>query len=90
MKVAIYKDVMTSGRGADRATGALANALAERGVEVHLLTQVPEGGKALSVDFGPQVRVHLVAVPPRREVRWRVNKRGRTPGRRWAACPHTS
>ena len=74
MKVAIYKDVMTSGRGADRATGALANALAERGVEVHLLTQVPEGGKALSVDFGPQVRVHLVAVPPRREVRWRVNK----------------
>ena len=65
---------MTSGRGADRATGALANALAERGVEVHLLTQVPEGGKALSVDFGPQVRVHLVAVPPRRGVRWRVNK----------------
>ena len=74
MKVAIYKDVMTSGRGADRATGALANALAERGVEVHLLTQVPEGGKALSVDFGPQVRVHLVAVPPRRGGRWRVNK----------------
>lgn len=74
MKVVIYKDVMTSGRGADRATGALANALAERGVEVHLLTQKPEEGKALSVDFGPQVRVHLVAVPRRRGLRWRVNK----------------
>ena len=74
MRLAIYKDVMTSGRGADRATGALANALAERGVEVHLLTQAPEEGKALSVAFGPQVRVHLVAVMPRRGLRWRVNK----------------
>lgn len=74
MRLAIYKDVMTSGRGADRATGALANALAERGVEVHILTQAPEGGKALSVDFGPQVRVHLVAVMLRRGLRWRVNK----------------
>lgn len=74
MRLVIYKDVLTSGRGADRATGALANALAERGVEVHFLTQVPEGGKSLSVTFEPQVQVHLVEVPPRHGVRWWVNK----------------
>lgn len=74
MKVVIYKDVMTSGRGADRATGALANALAERGVEVHLLTQAPEGERRLSVVLGPQVQVHWVAVPRRWGLRWRVNK----------------
>lgn len=74
MKLAIYKDVMTSGRGADRATGALANALAARGHEVHFLTQEPEDGRSLSVVFEPQVQLHLVAMPPRRGVRWRVNK----------------
>lgn len=74
MRLVIYKDVLTSGRGADRATGALANALGERGVEVHFLTQVPAGGKSLSVVLGPQVQVHLVAVPPRRGARWWVNK----------------
>ncbi|MGN0886041.1 MAG: glycosyltransferase [Candidatus Spyradenecus sp.] len=74
MRLVIYKDVLTSGRGADRATGALANALADQGYEVYVLTQEPVRGKALSVTFGPQVQVHLVAVPPRRGWRWRVNK----------------
>lgn len=59
--LAIYKDVLRSGRGADRVTAALANALAARGYRVCLLTCQPEG-VPLSVTLGPGVALRRVAV----------------------------
>lgn len=60
--LAIYKDVLRSGRGADRVTAALANALAKRGYCVHLLTQQPKG-EALSVTLDSTVTLHRVQIP---------------------------
>ena len=74
MRIAVYKDVMTSGRGADRATGALANAWAQRGHEVHLFTQCPPKGAALSVKPDARVQVHFVQAPPRKGWRWTANR----------------
>ena len=39
MRIAIYKDTLRNGRGADAATAALAEGLRERGYDVSLLTQ---------------------------------------------------
>ncbi len=55
----IYKDYLRSGRGADRATAALANALVARGHTVHVLTQ-QRLGDPLSVTFAPAVTCHRV------------------------------
>ena len=60
--LALYKDVLRSGRGADRVTAALANALAKRGYRVHLLTRQPQG-EALSVTLDPAVTLHRVPIP---------------------------
>lgn len=60
--LAIYKDVLRSGRGADRVTAALANALVKRGYRVHLLTRQSEG-EALSVTLAPEVVLHRVSIP---------------------------
>ncbi len=58
-KIAIYKDVLRTGRGADRATAALANALVTFGYEVHILTR--QGmNEPLSVTFAPEIVCHWV------------------------------
>ena len=61
--LAVYKDFMKSGRGADRATAALCNALAARGFTVHLLTQ-QDAATPLSAPLSPAVRLHRL--PARR------------------------
>lgn len=82
MRIAIYKDVLTSGRGADRATVALANALWQRGHAVCFVTQAPQGG-VLSGQFEAGVQVQLVAGVPRSGLRWRIYRLFRR--RRWSA-----
>lgn len=59
MIVAIYKDVLKSGRGADRATATVANALAAHGYAVHVVTK-QSPGTPLSVTFDPRIAVHHV------------------------------
>ncbi len=57
--VAIYKDVLRTGRGADRATAALANALATRGYTVHIITR-QRTQDPFSVTFDPAITCHWV------------------------------
>ena len=57
--LAIYKDFLTSGRGADRATAAFANAMAQRGYTVHVITQ-QRPSQPLSVTFDAAVTCHHV------------------------------
>ena len=68
--IAIYKDVFRTGRGADRATAALANHLAEQGYAVHLFAQE----EPTSVTFSRAVSCHCVK--PRKHPLWKrfVNK----------------
>lgn len=58
-RIAVYKDYLRSGRGADRTVAALVNALAERGYEVHVVTQ-QRPTEPLSVTFLPAVVCHHV------------------------------
>ena len=71
--IAIYKDFLRSGRGADRATAALANALAARGYDVRVVTQ-QGAGEPLSVTFAPGVTCHRVRPVSLRSVAAFVNK----------------
>lgn len=80
MRIVIYKDVLTSGRGADRATVALANALSQRGHSVYFVTEAPQGG-VLSRRFAAGVQVQLVVGPPRSGLRWWIYRLLRR--RRW-------
>ncbi len=63
--IAIYKDVFRTGRGADRATAALANHLAEQGYTVHLFAQE----EPTSVTFNRAVCCHCVK--PRKHPLWK-------------------
>ncbi len=71
--VAIYKDILRSGRGADRATAALANALVTFGYEVHVLTR-QEASTPLSVTFDPAVTCHWVKTRGQKSLRGFLNK----------------
>ena len=62
-RVLIYKDFFKTGRGADRATAALANTMAQRGHEVHVLTQ-QSAKTPFSVTFDEGITCH--AVPMRK------------------------
>lgn len=71
--IALYKDFLRTGRGADRATAALANALAARGYDVRVITQ--QGAREpLSVTFAPGVTCHRVRPVSLRSVAAFVNK----------------
>lgn len=71
--IAIYKDYLRSGRGADRAIAAFVNAMAERGHEMHVLTrQSPT--ESFSVTFHPSVICHHVCGLGRHPVAGFVNK----------------
>lgn len=59
-KIVIYKDFFRSGRGADRVTATLANRLASRGYDIHVVTQQSEK-TPFSVSFDPAVSCHSVA-----------------------------
>ena len=58
-RLLIYKDYFRSGRGADRATATVANAMAERGYDVHVVTLQP-AKEPFSVTFAPSVTCHCL------------------------------
>jgi glycosyltransferase involved in cell wall biosynthesis len=62
LKIAIYKDVLKSGRGADRATAALLNALSKRGYKLHLITQ-HQPNEAFSVTLDAAIQHHSIPRP---------------------------
>ena len=71
--LAVYKDFLRSGRGADRAVAAFANAMAARGHAVHVITQQrPE--EPLSVTFGAAVTCHHVPMSRIRSAAGFLNK----------------
>ncbi len=57
--LAVYKDVIRSGRGADRATAAFVNAMVARGYCVHVITQ-QHPSEPFSVTFSPKVTCHHI------------------------------
>lgn len=69
MKLFIYKDVLKTGRGADRATAAMANAMARRGHEVHVLTQQP-AHEPFSVTFEANITCHSLPMKKQPLVRF--------------------
>ncbi len=72
-RLAVYKDFLRSGRGADRAVAAFANAMAARGYDVHVITQQrPE--EPLSVTFAPEVTCHHVRMSRIRSAAGALNK----------------
>lgn len=71
--LAVYKDFLRSGRGADRAVAAFVNAMAARGHTVHVITQQrPE--EPLSVTFAPTVTCHHVRMSRIRSAAGWLNK----------------
>lgn len=71
--LAVYKDFLRSGRGADRAIAAFANAMSARGYAVHVITQQrPE--EPLSVTFDPAVTCHHVRMSRIRSLTGGFNK----------------
>lgn len=72
-KLALYKDYLRSGRGADRVTAALANALAARGYDVHVITR-QSPAEPLSVALAPGVTCHRVPDGRRRPFAKFLNK----------------
>jgi glycosyltransferase involved in cell wall biosynthesis len=55
----LYKDRLISGRGADRATAALLNALAQRGYHLHLITQ-HRSDEPFSVTLDKAIHCHTI------------------------------
>lgn len=72
LKLAIYKDFFRSGRGADRATANLANAMAALGYDVHIVTRQP-AKEPFSVTFASNVTCHCLPMREHSFVRL-VNK----------------
>lgn len=62
LTLVIYKDVLKSGRGADRATATLLNALVHRGYQLHLITQ-HRPDEPFSVELDPAIQCHSIATP---------------------------
>ena len=56
MKIAFVKDVMSTGRGADRAVAALMNCLSERGHSVALVT-LQDAGTPFSVALDRRIQI---------------------------------
>lgn len=73
VRIVVYKDFLKSGRGVDRATAALANALAERGNEVHILTQQRQQ-EPLSVALHPDIVCHRVPRSRIQSLKGEINK----------------
>lgn len=71
--IALYKDFLRTGRGADRVTAALVNALAARGYAMHVITQ-QRATEPLSVTFAPGVTCHRVRQVSLRSVAAFINK----------------
>lgn len=67
-RLVIYKDFFRSGRGADRATATLANAMAAIGYEVHIVTK-QSAKEPFSVTFAPEVACHCLPNPKRPFIR---------------------
>lgn len=71
--IAIYKDYLRSGRGADRSVAALANALVGHGHEIHVITQ-QRPTDPLSVTFLPEVVCHHIRRSRIRSLAGFINK----------------
>lgn len=71
--LAVYKDFLRSGRGADRAVAAFANAMASRGYAVHVITQ-QRSEEPLSVTFDSTVTCHHVRMSRIRSAAGFINK----------------
>lgn len=63
-RLIVYKDYLKSGRGADRATAAFANAMAQRGYDVHVITQQKEK-EPFSVTFDSEITTHSLPMRKR-------------------------
>ncbi|MDO4527999.1 MAG: glycosyltransferase [bacterium] len=73
LTIVLYKDVFKSGRGADRATAALLNALASRGYTLHLITQ-HRPTEPFSVTLAQNIHYHTLTIPPKKGIKAIVNK----------------
>lgn len=95
LKIVLYKDVFKSGRGADRATAALLNALAHRGYVLHLITQ-HSPIEPFSVKLDPKIQCHTLTPPPKSGIKKFINKLflsfkiGEKILRQWLPCCDTT
>ncbi|MEG1552672.1 MAG: glycosyltransferase [Kiritimatiellia bacterium] len=71
--IAIYKDFLTTGRGADRAVCAFANAMVTYGYQVHIIVQ-QRSSVPLSVTFDPAVSCHHIRMSRIRSAAGSLNK----------------
>ncbi len=71
--IAIYKDIIRTGRGADRATATLANALVALNYDIHFITR-QKASDPFSVTFDAGVTCHWVQTPPIKSLSGFLNK----------------
>ncbi len=73
MRLVVYKDFLKTGRGADRAIAAFANAMVTYGHEVHILTQ-QRPTQPFSVTFDASITCHHVRKCRLKSLKGGINK----------------